>query len=264
MNVEKQFRENKPSPKPKKDLKAEMGDVDYRKWADNWDPVVDVQKIKARVDTNYQKALELHQRDMRAREQLTKSTKDKRAKSARARKTYIDDYFVHHKRRYPSKEAVHRNAFFATNRYKYLSDKEKEQLHQEWKHISNIELLKWELEQENKRNAKSLKRLYVKEYSEIVKKENQDKINEQIKAGKKPGMYTAQLIRKKEIEKSKENNQERTQRRQQREERNQFGAKIHDLFGKTLMANSIETGSAPKQKPKKPVKKKNRNEDLRF
>jgi hypothetical protein len=209
-----------------------MGEVDYRKWANNWDPVVDVEKIKSRVDSNYQKALELHQRDLRTKEQSVKGKKSKRAKSARSRKTYIDEYFAYRRRRCPSKEAVLRNAFFATNRYKYLSDKEKDRLHQEWKHMSNIELLKWELERENRRNAKSLKRLYVKEYSEIIKKENQDKINEQIKAGKKPGLYTAQLIRKKEIEKSKENNQEREKRRQQREQRNQIGTKIQYLFGK--------------------------------
>ena len=41
----------------------EMGEIDYRKWANNWDPVVEVSKIKPKVNTNYKKALELTQQD---------------------------------------------------------------------------------------------------------------------------------------------------------------------------------------------------------
>ena len=211
-----------------------MGEINYRKWANNWDPVVDVGKVRAKIDTNYQKALELTQRDSNERQNRPKSTRH-RNKSAKPRETYFDQQRKEYNRRLPSKEDVHSRTYFATNRYKNLPDDTKDEMKKEWKHISNVDLLKSKLNDEKVILSKAQKIKNAKEYAEKIKQLNYEKTEEQRKAGLRPGLYTAKLAEQQEKIKSKENNIERVNRRKQREERNTPGTRIKDLFGNSLL-----------------------------
>lgn len=80
-----------------------MGAADFRKWADSWDPAVEVSKILLKVITDYEKAKELHRQDLIKRRQNRRSCRSN-AKSARPRETYFDLEMRERSRRSPSKE----------------------------------------------------------------------------------------------------------------------------------------------------------------
>lgn len=250
----------KPSPEPKKDLKREMGEVNYRQWANNWDPVVDVQKVKPRVDTNVQKALALEKKEAELRKAQKAERRRRAAKSARSRKSHFDYETSQRKRRRPSKEEVYRSTLYAHNRYRNLPDSRKSEMREEWKHKSNIELLREKLMDEERRTAKSRKRQLVKMFDRYVNERNHELIEEQLKEGKVPGLYTAKLIQQKEKQKSKENQMERINRRKLREERN----KPENRPGfQDAELEQLANRSAAKQNPPKP-KFEVKNKDLRF
>ena len=237
-----------------------MGEVNYRQWANNWDPVVDVQKVKPKVDSNVQKALELETRAAEIRKARKLERKRRAAKSARSRKSYFGSETFQGKKRRPSKEEVYRSTLYAHNRYKNLPDSRKSEMREEWKHKSNIELLKEKLNQEERRTAKSRKRQMVKMFDRYVNERNHEIIEEQRKEGKMPGLYTAKLVQQREKLKSKENQMERINRRKLREERNKpenrlgiKGTELEELASKTVA----------KQKSSKP-KFEVKNKDLRF
>lgn len=171
-----------------------MGEVDYRKWADNWDPWVDVQRVKPKVDTNYKTALELthKEKELKKITSAQKKKKKKRLQSAKPRETYLDYQLGNMKKRLPSKEDVYRGTFHAKNRYKNAGDKDTFIKNLQYK--SNTEMLKQKIYNEHTKNARANQLQKAKEYSQIVKLHNKAVVEEQRREGKMPGQYTAKLM----------------------------------------------------------------------
>lgn len=233
-----------------------MGEVDYRKWANNWDPVIDVQKVKPKVDTNYQKALEL------SKKKEQKPTKKKRnALSARPRETYFDLEQRHNNRKLPPRDGVLKSTFYATNRYKQVPDRLKTQLREEWKHQSNIEMLKEKIELKEKQNYRHRLKQRLDEYASMVKTMNSEKVEEMRKEGKHAGYYTAKKVAYQQKLKSKENNMERSNRRKLREQRKQEQFKLIDEADRPLLQKLAQAKIKKKEANKQEVE---RNKDLRF
>ncbi|CAI2373500.1 unnamed protein product [Moneuplotes crassus] len=251
----------RPSPKPKKELKKEMGEIDYRKWADNWNPCVDVQRVKPKVDTNFKTALELTQKEKELKKFTSsqKKSKKKRMQSAKPRETYLDYQLGNMKKRLPSKEDVFRGTFHAKNRYKDADDKEN--LIKNLQHKSNTEMLKQKIYNEHTKNAKANQLQKAKEYSQIVKLHNKAVVEEQRREGKMPGQYTAKLIDEAQRAKNSENNKERENRRKIRQERlMKKHISIHERDDDLLYKYVINVNKRKEMKKKKNQK----NEDLMF
>mmetsp|Transcript_16543 Transcript_16543/g.14445 ORF Transcript_16543/g.14445 Transcript_16543/m.14445 type:complete len:300 (+) Transcript_16543:135-1034(+) len=257
--LKKQYRGNKASPKTQKDLKKEMGDVNYRKWANNWDPVVDVARVKPKVDTNFQHALELTQREKLLSKTENFDKKKKRVKSARSRETYIDQELQRKQQRMPSKEERYKNIFYAKNRYQEVPDHAKENLHLVLNYETNARFLNEKIKVQNQKFEKEYKKMKLEEYSKKVKQQNRAKITEQKKQGKIPGMYTSKLIDDAQRLKSKENNLDREKRRKAREERTQKGPISVNERDNNLLYKIMET-----TEKKKKLKKNVKNKDLFF
>lgn len=62
-------------------------------------------------------------------------------------------------------------------------------------------------------------REHIKLYSKQIKEQNHELVEEQRKANKRPGMYTAKKLEREQMLKSKENNIERAKRREARKKR---------------------------------------------
>ena len=133
--LRKTIPKEKPAPKPRKSKIKEMGEIDYRKWANNWDPVVEISRIHAKVNTNVRNAQMLSKL-----EQLKKRTskKGRSANTSRCRETYFDLERKQYKRRYPSKEAVNKHTYHSTNRFKSMPKRARSLAEKEWMHTDSI------------------------------------------------------------------------------------------------------------------------------
>ncbi len=180
-----------------------MGEFDYKKWANNWDPCVDTKKVKPKVDSNVQTALQLTLKEKEMKKALSQTEKKKkRLKSARPRDTYLDRQLGNLKKRLPSKEEVYRTTFHAENRYRFVEDQHSEHLHKQLQFKSNTDLLKEKIYNRDVKNAKANQLMKAKEYSQRVRVHNQAKVEEQRREGKRPGLYTENLKEEQQRQKS--------------------------------------------------------------